>query len=213
MSGTARVGSVVIGVAGGSASGKTTVVEQLVAACGHDTCTVIAHDRYYRDQTALTATDRETVNYDHPDALETELLLDHLTELVRGHAIDAPAYDFTMHRRQVVRDRLQPRPVIVVEGILVLAEPRLTRVLDLRVFVDTPDEVRLRRRLARDLAERGRTPASVIAQYEQTVRPMHQQFVEPSRREADLVIADGGYNEQAVAELIARVKALLTARR
>jgi uridine kinase len=203
------VPSILIGIAGGSASGKTTVVDRLVEHLGADMVSVIQHDRYYRDLPALPDDERAARNYDHPDALETDLLVSHLTALRAGRAVHAPVYDFAHHRRRPALHRIEPRPAIVVEGILVLADQRLLRVMDLKVFVDTPEAIRFARRLQRDVAERGRDGASVAAQYAATVRPMHHRFVEPSRVHADILIADGGFNEAGVRRLMTRATELI----
>jgi uridine kinase len=192
-----------VGIAGGSASGKSAVVERLVDRLGADTVAVIAHDRYYRDRSTLDASARAALNFDHPDALETELLLSHLESLRHGFAVDTPVYDFTQHARATRVERVAPRPVILLEGVLVLADARLRSAMDLRVFVDTAEEARYARRLRRDVADRGRTVESVRAQFEATVIPMHVEFVEPSRRHADVVVTGGGFNEEGI-ERVAR---------
>ena len=202
---------VIVGIAGGSASGKSTVVERLTARLGGDIVAVVAHDRYYRDQSALPVDVRATLNFDHPDALETELLLTHLTALRAGVTIEAPVYDFTRHARSARVDRVEPRPVVLVEGVLVLADARLRTVIDLRVFVDTDDESRYARRLRRDVAQRGRTVESVQSQYDSTVRPMHDQFVEPSRRYADVILTNGGFNDRGIDEVVTRIQCLRSA--
>lgn len=196
---------VLIGIAGGSGSGKSTVVRRLLEGLGPDRAAAIAHDRYYRDRAALAPDARTTVNYDHPDALDTDLFVRHLEVLRAGRPIDAPVYDFTRHERRPERERIHPRPAIIVEGILILAEPRLRVLMDLSVYVDVDDEARLARRLARDVADRGRTAASVLAQHAATVRPMHDAFVEPSRRYADVILAEGGFNETGVQEVFMKV--------
>lgn len=194
----------VIGIAGGSGSGKTTVAEALVDAM--DGVAYIRHDDYYRHRPDLTFEERTRVNYDHPDAFETELLVEHLTMLRAGTAVRRPVYDFTTHLRAAEVVELQPAPVVVVEGILVLAENRLRRLLDLKVFIDTDPDVRLARRIQRDIRERGRTVESVLEQYFQTVRPMHLQFVEPSKRFADIIIPEG-FNVGAVMTIMELVRA------
>ena len=203
---------VLIGIAGGSGSGKSTVVERLVIRLGGETVAVIAHDRYYRDRRAFPADVRATLNFDHPDALETDLLLTHLTSLRAGVTVEAPNYDFTHHARSARVDRVEPRPVILVEGVLVLADVRLRALMDLKVFVDTDEHTRYERRLERDVQDRGRTAASVREQFESTVRPMHAQFVEPSRQHADIVIAEGGFNDDAIEEVAAEILKRLDAR-
>jgi uridine kinase len=193
----------IIGIGGGSASGKSTLVEQLSRRLGDTRVAVMAYDRYYRDRSALAPDIRANVNFDHPDALETDLLLSHLASLKAGLPVEAPIYDFVRHVRTDRVDRVEPRPIIVVEGVLVLADARLRALMDLRVFVDTEERVRFSRRLERDMAERGRTLESVRAQFDATVQPMHLAFVEPSRHHADVVIRDGGLNDEAV-ERVAR---------
>ncbi len=199
---------VIVGVAGGSGSGKTTVVERLIAGLGADAAVVIAHDRYYRDQRAIPPEARAALNFDHPDALETELLVSHLQWLREGRPVEVPMYDFSRHARKPGMERIEPRPVIVIEGVLVLADPRLRDAMDLRVFVATDDETRHARRLKRDVADRGRTVESVEWQYAATVLPMHRQFVEPSRHYADLIVAVGGFNDQGIGEVLTRIQSL-----
>ncbi len=200
---------IIIGVAGGTGSGKTTVVQSLVEGLSSEDVTVIQHDSYYRDRSHLPPHERANVNYDHPDALETSLLVDHVRELLRGQAIDMPIYDFTTHTRRRETRRVQPSKVMIVEGILIFADPALRDLLDLRIFVETDDDVRFIRRLERDIAERGRTMRSVIEQYLRTVKPMHLQFVEPSKRYADLIIPEGGFNRVAVDVVLTKIKSLI----
>lgn len=199
---------IVVGIAGGSASGKTTVVERLIARLGADAAAVIAHDRYYRDQRAIPAAARATLNFDHPDALETELLVSHLQSLRAGLAVEVPVYDFSRHARDTRVDRVEPKPVILIEGVLVLADRRLRDAMDLRVFVDTDAKIRYARRLTRDVADRGRTVESVRSQYAASVHPMHVQFVEPSRRYAELIVTDGGFNDKGIGEVLIRIQSL-----
>jgi uridine kinase len=200
--------SVIVGIAGGSGSGKTTVVERLVDRLGTGTAAVIAHDRYYRDQRAIPAEARATLNFDHPDALETELLVSHLQSLRAGRPVDVPVYDFSRHARELRVERVEPRAVILVEGVLVLADALLRDAMDLRVFVDTDDESRYARRLKRDVADRGRTAESVQSQYAATVHPMHVQFVEPSRRYAELIVTEGGFNDKGIGDVLTRIQSL-----
>jgi uridine kinase len=200
---------VVIGIAGGSGSGKSTVLRRIIGAFGPERIAVLEHDAYYRPLNELPLEARGDVNFDHPNALETELLVRHLDALREGQPIDRPRYDFTTHTRQPETLRIEPRPVIIVEGILVLAEVSLVERMDIKIFVDTADDVRLLRRIRRDINERGRTVASVLEQYERTVRPMHIEFVEPSKREADIIIPRGGHNRVAIEMVIARIGALL----
>lgn len=203
--------SLFIGVAGGSGAGKSTIVDALAKAVGEDGLAVIPHDAYYRDLSGLPALERVSVNYDHPDALETSLLLEHLAELKQGRAFDRPVYDFAAHVRSSGTVRVEPRPVIVVDGMLVLAVPELRAVLDVRVFVDTDADIRLIRRIARDVRERGRTVDSVIDQYCRTTRLMHLEFVEPSKRWAHVIVPEGGGNEVGIEMLVSTVRARVDA--
>ncbi|BBM68555.1 uridine kinase [Rhodothermus marinus] len=200
---------VVIGIAGGSGSGKTTVLRRIVEAFGPDRIAVLEHDAYYRDLSHLPFEARTQVNFDHPDALETSLLRAHLEALLAGRPVEKPVYNFTTHTREPYTVRVEPRPVIIVEGILVLAEPELRELMDIKLYVDAPDDVRLIRRIRRDLQERGRSIESILEQYERTVRPMHLEFVEPSKRLADVIIPGGGYNQVAIDMVLARIAALL----
>ena len=184
-------GPLIIGIAGGSGSGKTTIAESIVNAIGPESVVLIQQDAYYRDQTDLPLEQRAKVNYDHPDSMETELLVHHLAELRAGRSIERPVYDFSTHNRAPQMVRVDPRPAVIVEGILVLYEPSLRAAMDLKVYVDTDPDLRLARRWERDIKERGRTFDSVRDQYLETVRPMHLQFVEPSKRYADIVIPPG----------------------
>ena len=195
----------VIGIAGGSGSGKTTISSAVVAEVGGGQVAVLEHDSYYRHLDGLTFEERSKINYDHPDSLETELLVQHLEMLLDGKSIDRPVYDFTQHLRSPETIRIDPSPVIIIDGILVLADPQLRALLDLKVFVDTDADLRVLRRLQRDTTERGRTMDSVIQQYLATVRPMHLRFVEPSKLYADLIIPEG-YNKGAVAAVLGLVR-------
>jgi uridine kinase len=199
---------VVIGVAGGSGSGKTTVVRRIVENLGDDQVTVLDHDRYYRDRNDLRLEERAALNYDHPDSLETDLMVRHVQDLREGRAIDAPVYDFTRHARRSATERFVPSQVIIVEGILIFADAALRGLLDVKVFVDTDDDIRFIRRLSRDVAERGRTMASVIEQYQATVKPMHLEFVEPSKRYADVIIPQGGHNTVAIGMVLTLIRSL-----
>jgi uridine kinase len=201
--------AVAVGVAGGTGSGKTTVADAIVARIGAGRIALLQHDCYYRD---LRGQAREHLihhNFDHPDALETELLVSHLRMLKNGHAVEIPVYDFTRHVRTGRTRRVEPRRVVLVEGILIFAEKALRELFDIKIFVDTDADLRFIRRLRRDIEERGRTIDSVVAQYLETVRPMHLEFVEPSKRWADLIIPEGGFNAVALDMLCARIEALL----
>lgn len=204
-------GPLVIGIGGGSGSGKTTIAQSIVESIGHDEVTLIQHDAYYRDQTHLPVEERAKLNYDHPDSMETDLLVAHLQDLVAGKAIERPVYDFTVHNRAAETVRVEPRQAIIVEGILVLSEASLREVMDLKVYVDTDADLRIVRRWERDIKDRGRTFDSVRDQYLTTVRPMHLQFVEPSKRYADIVIPEG-YNLGAVGTVISAIRDVLRGR-
>jgi uridine kinase len=201
----------VIGIAGGSGSGKTTVTNAIIAAVGAAQVALLQQDSYYRDFGALSPEQRLAINWDHPDALEDELLIAHVAALRAGRAVAVPRYDFRTYRRLAEATPVSPRPVIIVEGILILVERELRNLMDIKVFVDIDPDVRFVRRLERDLSERGRSVASVIAQYMGTVRPMHLEFVEPSKRYADIIVPQGGHNRVAIEMLVARVQASLRA--
>ncbi|NPA26777.1 MAG: uridine kinase [Chloroflexi bacterium] len=203
----------VIGIAGGSGSGKTTVAQSLLARVGEEHIAFLPHDAYYHDFSHLPPEARAQVNYDHPDALETELLVKHIQDLLAGKAIERPVYDFTRHARRKETVRVEPRPIILVEGILIFVEPELRRLFDIKIYVDTDADIRFIRRLLRDVEERGRTVESVIKQYLTTVRPMHLEFVEPSKRYADIIVPEGGFNRVALDMIAARVQRLLEERR
>ena len=201
--------SVVIGVAGGSGSGKTTVQRRILERFGPGRIALLDHDAYYRDLAHLPLEERARFNFDHPDALETGLMVADLDRLLAGEPVRKPVYDFTHHRRRAETVEVEPRPVVIVEGILVLAEPALRERMDIKIYVDAADDVRLMRRIERDLQERGRSLEAVLAQYRGTVRPMHLEFVEPSKRHADVIIPRGGKNEVAIDMVLARVESLL----
>ncbi len=204
-----RTSPLVIGIAGGSGSGKTTVAQALMERVGARHVAFLPHDAYYRDFGHLPPEERAAINYDHPDSLETGLLVEHIRALQRGQAIERPVYDFTRHARAARTVRVEPRPIILVEGILIFAEPDLRRLFDIKIYVDTDADIRFIRRLLRDVEERGRTVESVIRQYMTTVRPMHLEFVEPSKRYADIIVPEGGFNTVALDMLTARLQALL----
>lgn len=201
---------VIIGIAGGTGSGKTTVARAVYDRVGRDRIEWISHDAYYRNFDGLSVEERHKINFDHPDSLETELLIRHLDVLAKGSSVDVPTYDFAAHARRTETQRVEPRRVIIVEGILVLAEPELRRRIDIKLFVDTPADIRFMRRLVRDIRSRGRSLESVVQQYTTTVRPMHEEFVEPSKRYADLIIPEGGENQVALDAIISRVEHLLS---
>ncbi|PQJ34488.1 uridine kinase [Salinibacter sp. 10B] len=201
---------VVIGIAGGSGSGKTTVLEQIIEEFGADPIAVLDHDAYYQDLSHLPPEERGQFNFDHPDALETNLMREHLDRLIAGEAVEKPVYDFTTHTRREETETVEPRPVIIIEGILVLAEALLEERMDIRIFVDAADDIRLMRRIRRDLEERDRSIEGILEQYERTVRPMHLEFVEPSKREADVIIPRGGHNRVAIQMVMSRIQDLLS---
>ncbi|MCC7448097.1 MAG: uridine kinase [Anaerolineae bacterium] len=200
---------VTIGVAGGTGSGKTTVSTALLERVGAKHIAYLAHDAYYRDLPHIPRTEGDFINFDHPDSLDTALLVQHVQQLQRGEPAQVPLYDFVTYSRLPETQLVQPQPVILVEGILIFAEPALRSLFDVKIFVDTDADIRFIRRLKRDIAERGRTPDSVIQQYLATVRPMHLEFVEPSKRYADVIIPEGGYNLVAIEMMADRIRNLL----
>ena len=195
----------VIGIAGGTGSGKTTLMNNILEAFGNQVC-VLSHDNYYRRLDHLAMEDRVKVNYDEPAALETELMVTHLEALRSGFSIDCPVYDFSQHNRSAETLRIEPQRVIIVEGILIFENEALRDLMDIRIFVDTDADVRLCRRIARDVNERGRTLESVIAQYQTTVKPMHEKYVEPSKRHANIVVPEGGKNQVALDMILGRIR-------
>jgi uridine kinase len=202
--------TLVIGIAGGSGSGKTTVAQEILQRVGPDRIAYIQHDSYYKDLTGLPPAQRVEVNFDHPNSLETELLISHIEHLRAGHSIEVPVYDFSNHSRTDKTFKVNPRGVIIVEGILIFVEHALRSLFDVKIFVDTDSDIRLIRRMQRDITERGRTVESVIKQYQSTVRPMHLEFVEPSKRYADVIIPEGGFNTAALDMVVARIESLLS---
>lgn len=198
-------GPLIIGVVGGSGSGKTTVARAILASAGVPAA-FLDQDAYYRDLAHLTLDERRQVNFDHPDALDNDLLVEHLEALAAGRSIDKPTYDFAAHTRAAETVRIEPARIVLVDGILLFNEPRIRELLDIKVFVDVADDIRFIRRMLRDVAERGRTVEDVVRQYLATVRPMHIEFVEPSKRWADVIIPEGGHNRIAVEMVIARVR-------
>ena len=200
---------IVFGVAGGTASGKTTVAQSILRSVGAAQVAYLPHDAYYRDRADLPAAERRKLNYDHPASLETDLLVDHVKALLAGQTVQMPVYDFTHHLRTAETVRVPPSPIILVEGILIFVEPALRALIDIKVYVDTDADVRFIRRLTRDINERGRSMESVVRQYLGTVRPMHLEFVEPSKRYADIIIPEGGLNAVATALVTSRLRELL----
>ena len=194
--------TIIIGIAGGTGSGKTTLTERLRDHFGQNEVSVINHDSYYKRHDELPYDERCKLNYDHPDSFDTELMVQHLQALRRGEAVEVPVYNYAIHNRSDQTITVRPAPVIIVEGILIFASPELCELMDLKVFVDTDADVRILRRIVRDVKARGRTLDSVVTQYLTTVKPMHEQFVEPSKRKADLIIPEGGKNAVALDMLI-----------
>lgn len=201
---------IVIGIAGGSGSGKTTVANVILRRVGAHRIAYLPHDAYYRDLSNLPPVQRAQINFDHPNSLENDLLIQHVRQLKASQPVELPVYDFTIHARTAKTIHIEPQRVIIVEGILIFAEPELRELFDVKIFVDTDADIRFIRRLDRDIHERGRTTESVIKQYLGTVRPMHLEFVEPSKRYADVIIPEGGLNEVALDMVIARIESLLT---
>ncbi len=202
---------IVIGIAGGSGSGKTTVANVILQRVGADRIAYLPHDAYYRDLSHLPYSQRVEINFDHPNSLESGLMMQHILQLKQWMPIDLPVYDFTTHSRTLKTIRVEPQRVILVEGILIFAEQGLRDLFDVKIFVDTDADLRLIRRLQRDISERGRTTETVINQYLRTVRPMHLEFVEPSKRYADVIIPEGGFNEVAMGMVTTRIEALMQA--
>jgi uridine kinase len=200
---------IIIGVAGGTASGKTTVADAILGRVGRDRIVYIQHDSYYRDLSHLPLEERRKLNFDHPDALETELLVTHLRQLLAGVPIEVPVYDFATYRRGDETRRVAPRRVILVEGILIFVDRELREMMDVKLYVDTDPDLRFIRRLQRDIRERDRSMDTVVHQYLNTVRPMHLEFVEPSKRYADIIIPAGGFNEAAIQMIVARIEGML----
>jgi uridine kinase len=203
----------IIGICGGTGSGKTTVANRLLQAVGAGEVAFIQQDSYYRNLADMPLDYRHKVNFDHPDAIDNELLVSHVAALRRGESVDLPLYDFKNHVRRPETLRVEPKLITIVEGILIFAEPRLLSEMDVKVFVDTPDDIRFIRRLRRDIAERGRNVDSVIEQWIETVRPMHQQFVEPSKRVADVIIPEGGHNKVSIDLLSGKIRERLAEER
>ena len=198
--------NLIIGIAGGSGSGKTTLAIRLKERFGEDEVRLISHDSYYKRHDELPFAERCKLNYDHPDAFDNDLLIEHLRELKAGRAIDCPVYDYADHNRSSEVQHIEPAPVLIVEGILPLAEPELCKLFDYKIYVDTDADERILRRILRDVRERGRTLESVVEQYLTTVKPMHEQYVEPSKRRADIIMLQGGHNLVALDMLIERIR-------
>ncbi len=199
----------VIGIAGGTGSGKTTVANVILQRVGAQHISFVPHDAYYRELTELAPNERANFNFDHPESLESDLMVQHINQLKEGRSVELPVYDFTTHSRTDRTVHVEPRPIILVEGILIFYEPTLRPLFDVKIFVDTDADIRFIRRLRRDIIERGRTTESVINQYLNTVRPMHLEFVEPSKRYADVIIPEGGLNTVALDMVTARISELL----
>ena len=207
----ARRMTVLVGIAGGTGSGKTSFAQRINERMGGDLCLTVAQDSYYKDGSALDTAAQAALNYDHPDAFDTSLLVQDLRDLKAGRPVPCLTYDHATYARRVLPDPLLPRPVILLEGILILAEEPLRRLMDIKLFIDTDSDVRILRRLRRDLTERGRSFESVEKQYLDSVRPMHLEFVEPSKRYADLIVPEGARNEVALEAVAARIRAMLGA--
>jgi uridine kinase len=199
----------ILGVAGGTGSGKTTVARSILQAVGQEKITLIEQDSYYRDVDWRSEAELLHHNFDHPSAIDSDLMVSHLHALKAGHAVEVPIYDFVRHRRTPRSRRVEPLPVVLVEGILIFVEPALRELLDFKIYVDTDADIRLIRRLGRDMSERGRSVQDVLRQYLETVRPMHLEFVEPSKRWADVILPEGGENKVALEMVVARVEKLL----
>src|SRR6187549_2809249 len=200
----------IIGICGGTGSGKTTIARKIVEAVGRANVVLVEQDSYYRNLSDMPLDERHQANFDHPDSIDSDMLVNHIKRLKQGQTIEMPLYDFVTHTRSDRIDIIEPRPVVIVEGILIFAEPRVLDLLDVRVFVDTPDDIRLMRRLRRDINERGRTFERTLEQYERTIRPMHFEFVEPSKRHADVIIPEGGQMGVSVEFLCSLVREKLS---
>ncbi|MEO5988182.1 MAG: uridine kinase [Candidatus Eisenbacteria bacterium] len=203
---------ILIGIAGGSGSGKTLVARNIVRELGSDKVVIIDQDSYYKNLEQIPFRDREARNFDHPDAFDSELLKAHLAELLAGNPVDQPVYDYAQHRRSDETRRISDHHIVVLEGILIFSDPELRALMDIKLFVDADPDVRLMRRLRRDISERGRSVDSILRQYDESVRPMHLQFVEPSKRFADVIIPGGGHNKVAIDLLKTKIRELLRER-
>jgi uridine kinase len=200
---------IVFGVAGGTASGKTTVATAILDAVGASQVAYLPHDAYYRDMSPMALEERARLNYDHPDSLESELLIEHIQKLLAKEAVEVPIYDFTNHRRTEETNLVEPAPIILIDGILIFTHPALRALMDIKIYVDTDADIRFIRRMQRDMNERGRSLDSIVAQYMDTVRLMHLEFVEPSKRYADIIVPLGGLNQVAMDMVVSRLIALL----
>jgi uridine kinase len=198
-----------IGIAGGTGSGKSTVARAIFESLPETNISIIQQDAYYNDQSHLAYEDRIKTNYDHPLAFDTRLLVQHLEELLAGHPVDSPIYNFSEHNREKRTKRIYPRDIIILEGIMILEDEDLRDLMDIKIFVETDADVRIIRRITRDINERGRTLESVIGQYLSTVKPAHEQFVEPTKKYADLIIPEGGFNKVAIDIMVAKVKSIV----
>lgn len=200
---------IIIGIAGGTGSGKSTVTKEILKEITDKNVAIIEQDSYYKDQSNISFEERVKTNYDHPFAFDNELLIRHLKDLINRKMIDKPIYDFEIHNRKSETEKVEPKDIIILEGILILSEEEIRNLLDIKIFVDTDSDVRVIRRILRDIKERGRTLDSVILQYMNTVRPAHLQFVEPTKRYADIIIPEGGYNKVAIDLIVAKINAII----
>ena len=198
-----------IGITGGTGSGKSTIAKEIYRQFGDDCIAMIEQDSYYKDQSHLSMEDRVKTNYDHPNAFDNNLLVSHLESLLNGHSIQKPSYDFSIHNRIEDTTKVEPKEIVIVEGILILEDPRIRELLDIKIYVDTDADVRIIRRMVRDINERGRTMESVINQYLNVVKPMHNQFTEPTKKFADIIIPEGGHNKVAIDIIVAKIKEVL----
>jgi uridine kinase len=203
----------IIGICGGTGSGKTTIARAILDSVGSTEVVLIEQDSYYRNLADMPLDERHQANFDHPDAIDSDMLVNHIKRLKQGEPVEMPVYDMVTHTRRDITETLKPKPVVIVEGILIFAEPRVLDLLDVRVFVDTPDDIRLMRRLKRDIIERGRTVERTLEQYERTIRPMHFEFVEPSKRHADIIIPEGGQPHISIEFLCGLVREKLNSER
>ncbi len=201
---------ILIGICGGTGSGKSTVAKAIFESLPEKNISIIEQDAYYRDQAELSFEERVKTNYDHPLAFDTDLLVKHMATLLQGQAIEKPNYNFSNHTRETFTTRIEPKDIIILEGIMILEEKRLRELMDIKIFVDTDADVRIIRRIVRDIQERGRTLDSVINQYLNTVKPAHEQFIEPTKKFADLIIPEGGYNKVAIDIMVAKVRTIVS---